>query len=355
MSDDTDPESKTEAATERKIRDAVEKGNVPFSREAPIFASILGLLIALSFVVRDGVGPLVRDLSPLLDHPRGFALENSQDAAMLFQGTAMAVARFLVPILAILGVCGLAASLLQNVPSMVGERIRPQWSRISLAKGWGRIFGKDGQIEFLKSVLKFLSVSLVALLLLRSEGNKAMNAMFSDPSQIPDLILTVSIRLISVVSIATIVIVAADLVWSRLRWQKSLRMSHQDLKDEHKQSEGDPLVKSRMRSLAQDRSRKRMLANVKQATVVIANPTHYAIALRYARDEQPAPMVLAKGKDLLALRIREIAEANGIPVVEDKPLARSLYDSVEVDQMIPAEFYSAVAQILFFLFARTRS
>jgi flagellar biosynthetic protein FlhB len=178
--------------------------------------------------------------------------------------------------------------------------------------------------------------------------------MFSDPSQIPDLILTVSIRLISVVCIATIVIVAADLVWSRLRWQRSLRMSKQDLKDEHKQTEGDPLVKGRLRSLAQDRSRKRMLANVKQATVVIANPTHYAIALRYARDEQPAPLVLAKGKDLVALRIREIAEANGIAVVEDKPLARSLYDSVEVDQMIPAEFYSAVAQILFFLFSKAR-
>ncbi|KQP55211.1 flagellar biosynthetic protein FlhB [Methylobacterium sp. Leaf399] len=355
MSDDSDPESKTEAASERKIRDAVEKGNVPFSREAPIFASILGLLIALSFVVRDGIGPLVREMLPLFDHPRGFTLENSQDAAMLFQATAFAVAKFLIPILAILAVCGLSASLLQNVPSLVGERIRPQWSRISLAKGWGRIFGKEGQVEFLKSVLKFLSVSLIALLLLRSEGNKAMNAMFSDPSQIPDLILTVAIRLISVVSIATIVIVAADLVWSRLRWQKSLRMSHQDLKDEHKQSEGDPLVKSRLRSLAQDRSRKRMLADVKTATVVIANPTHYAIALRYNREEQPAPLVLAKGKDLLALRIREIAEANGVPVVEDKPLARSLYDSVEVDQMIPAEFYSAVAQILFFLFARNRS
>ncbi|TXM72297.1 flagellar type III secretion system protein FlhB [Methylobacterium sp. WL69] len=352
MSDDQ--ESKTEDATEKRVRDAVEKGDVPFSREAPVFASILGLLIALSLVVRDGTGPLVRDLIPFIDHPRDFALGNSQDAAMILQGTALAAARFLIPILAILGGCSLVASLVQNVPSVVGERIRPQWSRISLAKGWGRIFGKSGQVEFLKSLFKFLSVTVVALLLLRSEGNKAVNAMFSDPSQIPDLILTVAIRLVSVVSIATIVIVAADLVWSRLRWQRSIRMSKQDLKDEHKQSEGDPLVKGRLRSMAQDRSRKRMLANVKNATLVIANPTHYAIALRYARDEQPAPLVLARGKDLLALRIREIAEANGIPVVEDKLLARSLYDSVEVDQMIPAEFYSAVAQVLFFLFSKAR-
>ncbi|KQO63967.1 flagellar biosynthesis protein FlhB [Methylobacterium sp. Leaf88] len=351
---DEDQESKTEAATERKIREAVEKGNVPFSREAPIFASILGLFIALSFVVRDAVTPLMQALAPFFDHPRDFALENNQDVARILEGTAMAAARFLIPVVLILGLCGLVSALIQNVPSLVGERIRPQWSRISPAAGWGRIFGKAGQLEFLKSVLKFLSISLVCLLLLRSEGSKAVSAMFTDPSQIPDLILTVSIRLVSVVCIATIVIVAADLVWSRLRWQRSLRMSKQDLKDEHKQTEGDPLVKSRLRSLAQDRSRKRMLANVKQATVVIANPTHYAIALRYARDEQPAPLVLAKGKDLVALRIREIAEANGIAVVEDKPLARSLYDSVEVDQMIPAEFYSAVAQILFFLFSKAR-
>ncbi len=352
MSDDQ--ESKTEDATEKRIRDAVEKGDVPFSREAPVFASILGLLIALSLVVREGTAPLVRDLMTFIDHPRDFALENSQDAARILEGTAMTAARFLIPILAILGGCSLVASLVQNVPSVVGERIRPQWSRVSPSKGWGRIFGKAGQVEFLKSLLKFLSVTVVALLLLRSEGNKAVNAMFSDPSQIPELILTVAIRLVSVVSIATIVIVAADLVWSRLRWQRSIRMSKQDLKDEHKQAEGDPLVKGRLRSMAQDRSRKRMLANVKNATLVIANPTHYAIALRYARDEQPAPLVLAKGKDLLALRIREIAEANGVPVVEDKPLARSLYDSVEVDRMIPAEFYSAVAQVLFFLFSKAR-
>ena len=293
---DEDQESKTEDATERKIREALDKGNVPFSREAPVFASILGLLIALSFVVRDGVAPLLQALAPFLDHPRDFALENNQDVARLLEATAMAAARFLIPIVLIIGGCGLVASLIQNVPSLVGERIRPQWSRISPAAGWGRIFGKAGQVEFLKSLLKFLSVSLIALLLLRSEGGKAVSAMFADPSQIPDLILTVSVRLISVVCIATIVIVAADLVWSRMRWQRSLRMSKQDLKDEHKQTEGDPLVKSRLRSLAQDRSRKRMLANVKQATVVIANPTHYAIALRYARDEQPAPLVMAKAR-----------------------------------------------------------
>ncbi|WP_342151293.1 flagellar biosynthesis protein FlhB [Methylorubrum sp. SB2] len=354
MAEDTDKESKTEAATEKRVRDAIEKGDIPFSREAPVFASILGFLLALAFFARGQAAQLTQSLSPLFDEPRGFRLETGEDATMLLHGVALATGRFLLPFLVLLCVCSLAASLLQNLPRFVGDRITPKWSRVSPVAGLSRIFGLQGQVEFLKSVVKFLSVSVVALLLLRSERTRAVNAMFVDPSQLPELILTVSIRLVSAVAIAIIVIVAGDLVWSRIRWQRSLRMSRQDIKDEHKQSEGDPSVKARLRSLAQDRARNKMLANVDRATVVIANPTHFAIALRYEPSENPAPLVLAKGQDLIALRIRAIAEEKGIAVIEDKPLARSLYDAVQVDQTIPAEFYRAVAQILFFLFARAR-
>ncbi|GJD80654.1 flagellar biosynthesis protein FlhB [Methylobacterium gregans] len=354
MAEDVDHESKTEAPTERRVREALDKGDIPFSREAPVFASILGLLIGLSLFARGQAAQLARDLAPFLDHPRGFALASAGDVLLLLQAVAGATARFLLPFLLLLAACGLSASILQNVPRLVGERILPKWRNVSPASGFSRIFGRSGQVEFLKSVLKVLGVSLVVVLLLRSERQKAVNAMFVDPSQLPELILTISIRLVSAVSIATIVIVAGDLVWARLRWQRSLRMSVQDVKDEHKQSEGDPTVKARLRSLAQDRSRNRMLAAVPRATVVIANPTHFAVALRYEPSENPAPLVVAKGQDLIALRIRAIAEENGIAVIEDKPLARSLYDAVQVDQTIPAEFYRAVAQILFFLFARPR-
>ena len=354
MAEDTDKESKTEAPTEKRVRDAIEKGDIPFSREAPVFASILGFLLALAFFARGQAAQLAQDLSPLLDEPRGFRLETGEDATMLLHQVALATGRFLLPFLVLLCACSLAASLLQNLPRFVGDRIAPKWSRVSPMAGFSRIFGMQGQVEFLKSVVKFLSVTVVALLLLRSERTRAVNAMFVDPSQLPELILTLSIRLVAAVAIAIIVIVAGDLVWSRLRWQRSLRMSHQDIKDEHKQTEGDPSVKARLRSLAQDRARNRMLANVDRATVVIANPTHFAIALRYEPTENPAPLVLAKGQDLIALRIRAIAEEKGIAVIEDKPLARSLYDAVQVDQTIPAEFYRAVAQILFFLFARAR-
>jgi flagellar biosynthesis protein FlhB len=354
MADDTDQESKTELPTERRIQEAIAKGDVPVSREASVLASVLGLLIGLTLFVRGQAATLARDFVPLLDQPRGFTLENGRDATLLLQAVGLAAGRFLLPFVAVFIVCGLAASMLQNLPRFVGDRIQPKWSRVSPMAGWSRIFGRSGFVEFLKSLFKFLTISVVSLLLLRSERHKVVNAMSVDPSQVPELILSMAIRLVSAVSIATIVLVAADLLWARLRWQRSLRMSRQEIKDEHKQVEGDPLVKARLRSLAQDRSRKRMLAAVPRATVVIANPTHFAIALRYERDESPAPLVVAKGQDLIALKIREIAEANGIPVVEDKPLARSLYDSVQVDQMIPAEFYRAVAQILFYVFARSR-
>lgn len=354
MSDSDDKESKTEAPSDKKVRDALEKGNIPFSKEAPMFASMLGILLVLTFATRGGTKDLTEKLSLFIDRPQDFRLNSGTDVLALLQALALEVGQFLVPIIAILVGCSLAATIFQNIPSFVSDRIQPQWSRISPMSGWSRIFGKPGLVEFAKSLFKFGTVSIVSLLLLKSEQYKVFNAMFSDPTLIPELMLTMAIRLVSAIAIATIVLVAADLVWARFKWRNDLKMTHQEVKEEYKQMEGDPMVKARMRSLAQDRSRKRMLAAVPKATFVIANPTHFAIALRYERSEASAPIVVAKGKDLIALKIRETAEKNGIPVIEDKPLARSMYDHVEVDRMIPPDFYKAVAQILFYILTRSK-
>ncbi|WP_445502347.1 flagellar biosynthesis protein FlhB [Microvirga sp. G4-2] len=354
MSDSEDKESKTEAPSDKKVRDAIEKGNIPFSREAPMFASILSILIVLTFVARNNTKVLTEKLSLFVDRPQDFRLDSGADAAALFQALALEIGQFLIPIIAILAGCSLAASIFQNMPSFVSERIRPQWNRISPMGGWKRIFGRAGLVEFAKSLFKFGAITIVSLLLLKSEQTKVFNAMFSDPTLIPELMLTMAMRLVSAIAIATIVLVAADLVWARLKWRSDLKMTPQEVKEEYKQMEGDPMVKARMRSLAQDRARKRMLAAVPKATFVIANPTHYAIALRYERNEASAPVVVAKGKDLIALKIRETAEKHDIPVIEDKPLARSMYDHVEVDRMIPPDFYKAVAQILFYILTRSK-
>ncbi|WP_454916033.1 flagellar biosynthesis protein FlhB [Xanthobacter sediminis] len=352
MAEDQDKESKTEEASEKKISDALEKGNVPFSREATLFASLLGVLACLAFFVAAPARVLTDDLARLIDDPGGFRLEHGSDAVELLWSTMMAAGRFLTPMIIVLAIAGVVAAVFQNVPSLVLERISPKWNRISPASGFKRLIGIQGQIEFGKSLFKLLAVGLVAGMVLYWEEHRVVDAMLSDPLLLPSAVLELAMRLVSAVCVATIVLVGADLVWSRFHWRAELRMTKQEVKDEFKQMEGDPLVKARMRAVARQRARHRMMNAVPKATVVIANPTHYAIALKYDRDLGGAPLVLAKGLDLVALKIREIAEHNAIPVVEDRALARAMYDAVEVDQWIPREFYRPVAQVLHFIYSK---
>jgi flagellar biosynthetic protein FlhB len=349
MPERPDTDSKTEQATEKKIRDEMDRGNVPVSREVTIFAFMVALLLILAFFLRDGALKTTLALAGLLDHASGVRLRNGNDLTVLGQALLMAMTPLFIPIFVILSGAGLAASFVQNAPRMVLERVRPDLSRISLGEGWRRIFGPRGRIEFLKSFAKFLGVSVVIFALLQVDQGQFTGAMLVDPEAIPGLITAIAAKFISGIAIATLLLVMADLVWSRVNWFQELRMTRQEVKEELKQLEGDPLMKSRMRSLALDRRRRSMIAAVARATLVVTNPTHYAIALRYVREEGGAPRVLAKGQDLIALRIRQVAEEHDIPIVEDKALARSMYNSVEVDQMIPPEFYRAVAELIHFL------
>jgi len=352
VSDDQDKDSKTEEATEKKVRDSVEKGQIPVSREAPIFASMLALLIIMSFLMSDNVRKLTSTLARLLDDPGGIRFHNGTDAVAFFHSIGMSAAELLIPIIVVLMLAGLASSFLQNAPQLVIDRIEPKLERLSIMKGFERLFGAQGRVEFAKSVFKFIAISLVVSIVLRAEEAVAVNALFSDPAAVPELVLTTAMRLVSAISIATIVLVSLDLVWARFHWRREMRMTKQEVKDEFKQAEGDPILKSRMRSLARDRARKSMLGAVPKATLVIANPTHFAIALKYKQGEDAAPTVIAKGQDLIALKIREIAEKNNVPVVEDKALARSMYDVAHIDRMIPAEFFRPVAEIIYFLHSR---
>jgi len=352
MAEAPDQESKTEQPTEKKIRDALEQGKIPVSREASIFASMAALMVIQSFLIGQGVQQLVPTLKGFLDDPDGIRLSTAADAQNLMTVVGLQAMRFMLPLVIVLIVFGLAASLLQNAPRLVLDRIQPNFSRISPAQGWSRIFGAQGLVEFAKAVFKLVSVSLVVGFMLRASEARAFEAMYTDPAALPEMILTIAMRIVSAICITTILLVALDLAWSRFHWRRELRMSRQELKDEHKQAEGDPLVKARLRSLARDRSRRRMIASASKASLVIANPTHYAVALRYRRDENPAPLVLAKGADAIALKIRAVAEQNNIPVIENKALARALYEAVQVDQVIPSEFFRPVAEIIYFLQSR---
>ncbi|HWK67430.1 MAG TPA: flagellar biosynthesis protein FlhB [Rhizobiaceae bacterium] len=346
MSEKPDKDSKTEEATERKIRDALDKGQVPFSKEAPLFASILAFLIFSLFFAYDQMKSLGGFLSIFLEKPEEWSLATDVDATSLYETVFIEIGKSLVVFIALMVAAGLAASLLQNAPSMVLERVRPKLSRVSPAQGWSRMFGAQGLAEFLKSLGKLILTVGALALVMKGIHSTLLEGMLSDPGAFGLVIRSTLIHILVTVALVMAVIAGADLVWQRFHWRSDLRMTRQEVKDELKQSDGDPQIKAKIRSVARDRARRRMLGQVPKATLVIANPTHFAIALRYVRDKDAAPVVVAKGQDLIALKIREIAEENNIPVFENVALARSMYKQVSIDSMIPPQFYQAVAELI---------
>ncbi len=346
MADTVDKDSKTEEATEKKIRDTIEKGKLPHSKETAILASFVAILVFTLFYARDSFAGLGIFLSVFMEKPEAWPLDTAADVITLYQTVMMQIGRAVVSLLVLLVIAGIGASVFQNLPQFVGERIRPQLSRISLSQGWKRLFGVQGFVEFLKSLAKLGFVAAVLVLTLSQDHRRLLAGMITNPWEFGLVIRSIAVDILFAIVFVMGAIAAADLVWSRFRWKSDMRMSKQEVKDELKQSEGDPIVKSRIRSVARDRARKRMMTAVPRATLVIANPTHFSIALKYVRDEDSAPVVLAKGQDIVALRIREIAKEHGIPIFEDVALARSMYKQVSVDSVIPSQFYQAVAELV---------
>jgi flagellar biosynthetic protein FlhB len=352
MSESADKDSKTEDATEKKIRDTVEKGKLPSSREAPILASFLAILVFAVFFAQQKIGEMGMFLSVFLEKPEDWPLDTASDVGTLYKAVMMEIGKAVAALVAMLMVAGFLASAVQNLPQFVGERIQPQASRISLTEGWKRLFGVQGFVEFAKAVGKLVFVTLVLIFILRDDLTRLLAGMITPPTSFGLVIRDIAINILVAIVVVMGAIAAVDVVWSRFHWLQDLRMTKQEVKDEMKQSEGDPIVKSRLRSLARDRARKRMMTAVPRATLIIANPTHFSIALRYVREENTAPVVLAKGQDLVALRIREIAAEYNIPVFEDVALARSMYKQVSVDSVIPQQFYQAVAELIRIVYAK---
>ncbi|MQW90003.1 flagellar biosynthesis protein FlhB [Sinorhizobium saheli] len=351
MSEEQDKESKTEAPSEKKLSDAAEKGNVPFSREVTMFASTLAIYIFVVFFLSDGAATMAEALKDIFEQPEAWRLDTASDATALISHVLLKSTALLVPIFVLLILFGVGSSIFQNLPRPVVDRIQPKWNRVSPLSGLKRIYGLPGLVEFGKSLFKIIVVSIVVVLVLWNDYFATLDLMFSDPVSIFTAMISDLKQIIIVVLLATAVLAILDLFWTRHHWYTELKMTKQEVKEELKQSQGDPIVKSRLRSMQRDRARKRMIGSVPRATLVIANPTHYAVALRYVREENDAPVVVAMGQDLVALKIREIAEKNGIPVFEDPPLARSMFAQVSVDSVIPPVFYKAVAELIHRVYA----
>ncbi len=351
MSDDQDKDSKTEAPSEKKLSDATEKGNVPFSREVTAFASTLAIYIFIVFFLFDGAASIAEALKDIFEQPEAWRLETATDAVGLISHVVLNSAALVVPIFLLLIIFGVGSSIFQNLPRPVLDRIMPKMNRVSPIAGFKRIYGVPGLVEFAKSLFKIIVVSLIVVLVLWNDYFATLDLMFSDPVMIFATMTSDLKQIVTVVLLATAMLAIVDLFWTRHHWYTELKMTKQEVKEELKQSQGDPIVKSRLRSMQRDRARKRMIGSVPRATLVIANPTHYAVALRYVREENDAPVVVAMGQDLVALKIREIAEKNGIPVFEDPPLARSMFAQVSVDSVIPPVFYKAVAELIHRVYA----
>ncbi|HBF30405.1 flagellar biosynthesis protein FlhB [Rhizobium sp.] len=346
MADDEDKESKTEDPSEKKLRDAMEKGNTPISREAPLFATTLAFYIYFVFFLPKGMITISETLRDLFEKPDQWLIGTGPDVMSLFVHLGWSMSALLAPALILFMTFGLTQSFAQHLPSFVLNRIAPQPSRISITAGLGRLFSVMGMIEFGKSLFKIIIVAVIMFVSLKEEYFRSLDAMFSDPQVIFVKLSEIVREMLVIILFSTGLLTAIDLGWTRYHWYQELRMTKQEVKDEHKQSQGDPIVKARQKSAQRDQARRRMMSNVPRATMVITNPTHFAVALRYVREETEAPTVLAKGQDLIALRIREIAQENDIPIFEDPPLARSMFAQVSVDSVIPPIFYRAVAEIV---------
>lgn len=354
MAEDQDQDSKTAEPTEKRIADAIEKGNVPLAREAMLAGSLVAIAATLLLLGGWSVMRLTVTLREALATAGGIRLEDREAAAIFLVRLAGGVSLAVLPVMAVVAAGTVLAALMQNVPSMAEERITPRLSRISPLAGWKRLFGKAGFVEFGKSVLKLAAAAAILWFVLKRDLPRFAAALSTDPALLPPLLQELAVRTLLPLLGLSLLIALGDLVWARLRWRNELRMTHHEVRQEMKEAEGDPLIKARIRTIARQRSSRRMLENLPRASMVITNPTHYAVALRYVREEGGAPMVVAKGVDHLALKIRELATEHDVPLVENRPLARALYEHVEVDQQIPPEFYRAVAEIIHYLNSRGR-
>ncbi len=348
MADDNDAASKTEKATPRKLEEARKKGDVVRSQDVSQLASLIGAFGILAV----GGGWLCRDLAmrllPFVSHPANIDVSGGGLMLVARQAT-WAAAPILIAVMGGAALAGAAGNVFQSGLLWTTEKMKPDVKKISPQEGFKRIFGIDGLVNFLKSATKIIVTGAVAWFALKDRGEELGRLAAMDPTAV----LPMSAELLKALFYAVMAFLAVtagfDWMWQRQRFMKRMRMSREELKDEYKQSDGDPHIKAKQKQLRNERARRRMMQNVPKATVVVMNPTHYAVALRYEQGVTPAPECVAKGMDDLALRIRAVAEEHGVPVIEDAPLARALYAAVDVDQQIPDTHFEAVAKVIGFI------
>lgn len=333
---------RTEAPTPRRLEKAREEGQVALSKDVATSAALAGGTVGLALVAPSAAASLFTALLPLVERPHTIA------PTLFGPALEAAVARALILVLGVAGLALLfagAATLLQTGFLISAKPLRPNLSKISPLAGAKRLVSPENLMEFVKSLTKLAVLATMAALVLWDAPTRYARTVGLEVGPLARLIATDTLKLVVGLLAALAVIAALDLLWTRHRHIERLRMSRQEIKEELRQGEGDPEVKARLKRIRAERARRRMMDAVPRATVVVTNPTHYAVALQYERTAQAAPKVVAKGVDHMAMRIRAIAEEHRVPIVANPPLARALY-AVDLDREIPEEHYAAVAEII---------
>ncbi|MCC3860830.1 flagellar biosynthesis protein FlhB [Pseudemcibacter aquimaris] len=345
MSDDQDDAQKTEEPTQKKLSDAMEKGDFAKSQEIKnwfvLFGAAIVALVALQGLARN----LRETMAGVLEF--SYRIPTDGSGFREFIGNLiLQVGSFLTFPAVILVLAALAGAMIQHRPMLTFEKIKPKLNKISPISGFKNKFSMQNFVEFLKSCFKLILVGTIVVFIVWPEKEMLENMMTLEVTAMNDIVYTMVIRVLIGVVIVMGVIAGLDFLFQKFQFMKKMRMTKQEVKDEHKQSDGDPLVKARLRQIRMEKARSRMMAAVPEADVVVTNPTHYSVALKYEHGQMQVPKVIAKGIDDVAFRIREVAKEHDIPILENPPLARTLYAAVEVDEEIHSEHYQAVAEII---------
>ena len=352
MSEDgEDDASKTEDPTAKRLEESRKKGQVALSRELNSWL----MLLAATLLIMSFANPMMAKMTAFLKIyiEQAHALPGVPGGlGIVLANTFKSTFSLLALPLLVLMIAAFLGPFLQIGPLFAPEIIKMDASKISIVKGFSRLFSMRAIVEFLKGILKIALVGMVGTIMILPFMGGVEHMVGLSVGMILAEMKTLVMRMMTGTLIAFLIIAMIDVVYQRMSHMKKMRMSKQEVKDEYKQSEGDPMVKGKLRQLRAEKARQRMMANVPKADVVITNPTHFAVALQYDPDKMDAPLCLAKGIDDIALRIRAVAKESDVTIYENPPLARALYDTVEIDEDIPAEHYKAVAQVISFVFRK---
>jgi flagellar biosynthesis protein FlhB len=344
MAEEREQSERSEEPTQKRLDEAIRRGDVVKSQEVNtwfiIGAAALNLMI---FSGSMGAG-IETALRGLIANAHAVAFDGSTLMGLVAKLGSEIIAAAAIPFL-VLMVAAIAGNMIQHRFLWSTEPLRPALSKISPAAGLKRLFSRQALVNFAKGLAKLALVGGIMAALLWPERSRLDALVDTDPAGTLGLTRALSLSTLGVVVAVLAVIAALDYLWQYRQWYERQKMSLRELKEEFKQTEGDPTIKAKIRQLRQTRARKRMMAQVPKASVVITNPTHFAVALQYERGMN-APVCLAKGADAVALRIRAVAEEARVPIVENPPLARALHATVELDQEIPPEHYKAVAEVI---------